>query len=156
MRARIDSLLHAMRWLPYSVIILALLQVAVWVVERTPPFKVIKGTIIPPTVAGGVLRIEGQVIRDVSRNCNLFVTQWVEDSVGFRHYLASVEMQAESIRKLEEISPGVTRYAPALPPGIPAGPATYHAESQYTCNPVHLAWPITIITRISFIIEAKS
>lgn len=156
MGARIDGLLHTLRWLPYTLIIVALIQVAVWAADRTPPFKVIKGTIIPPTVAGGILRIEGQVIRDVSRSCNLFVTQWVEDSFGFRHYLASVEMQAESIRKLEEISPGVTRYAPALPPGITPGPATYHAESQYTCNPVHSAFPIVVLTRIPFIIEAKS
>jgi hypothetical protein len=155
MKARIEHAMHVLRWLPYSVIFLALFQVALWAADRRPPFTVLEGTIVPPTVAGGVLRIEGKVIRDLTRNCNLFVTQWVEDRVGFRHYLASVEMQAESIRKLEEISPGLTRYAPALPPGIPAGSAVYHAESQYACNPVHALWPITIITRIPFTVEAK-
>lgn len=152
-RCSLEWAMHAFRWLPAVIIVIGAGQTIAWAINRTPPFTVLEGRIIPPAIPGGVLRIDGVVKRDLSRDCDLEVTQWVEESAGYRHYLNPVAMRAESIRKLEEISPGRTQYAAAIPPTVKPGPAVYHAESRYTCNPVHLLWPISIITRIPFNVE---
>lgn len=153
-RERVNNLLYAFRLLPILVISIALAQIFAWAFDREPPFVVIDGHIEPPAVPGGVLRITGAVKRDISRNCDLEVTQWVEDSSGYRHYLNPVAMRSDSIRKLEEISPGRTQYAASIPSTVKIGPSVYHAESRYVCNPVHFVWPVSIITRIAFEVEA--
>lgn len=154
LREAAEWTLHAFRFLPAIVVVAGLGQIIAWSIDRKAPFQVVKGQIVPPAYPGGVLRIDGVVKRDLSRSCDLEVTQWVEDANGYRHYLNPVAMRADSIRKLEELTPGRTQYAAAIPPTVNIGPAVYHAESRYACNPVHEIWPISIITRISFTVEA--
>lgn len=146
--------LSALRWIPTVVVVLACGQIVAWAMDRKSPFIVMDGYITPPAHPGGVLRINGKVKRDLSRDCDLEVTQWIEDSNGYRHYLSPVAMRSESIRKLEEFSPGETHYAAPIPPTVHPGYAIYHAESRYSCNPVHELWPITILTRIPFEVVA--
>lgn len=137
-------------WIPVLAIIAGLVMSLIWAADRSAPFVVKSSRVIPPVVAGETAKIEGEVWRDISRSCDLEVRHWIEDSAGFRHYLPNVQMASESIRRLEQISPGITRYTMAVPVAFAPGKAIYHAESLYTCNPVHMIWPISVITRISF------
>jgi len=142
-------------WIPVLAIIFGLVMSLVWAVDRSPPFVVKSARVIPPVRAGDTAKIEGEVWRDPGRACDLEVRHWIEDSSGFRHYLPNVHMASDSIKRLEQISPGVTRYTMAIPPAFTAGSAVYHAESLYFCNPVHLIWPISVITRLTFDVISK-
>lgn len=142
-------------WIPVLAIIFGLFMTLVWAADRSAPFVVKHGRVIPPVYAGDSAKIEGEVWRDTARNCDLEVRHWIEDAAGFRHYLPNVHMASESIRRLEQISPGVTRYTMAVPAAFISGRAVYHAESLYVCNPVHLIWPISVITRINFDVLQK-
>jgi hypothetical protein len=150
------SWLQRLSWVPVSLIIYAAVQTTVWVADREPPFHVLSSRVIPPSIPGAALRIEGQVWRDTSRHCDAEVHHWVEDHLGFRHYLQTVNIPAESIHKLEtDISPGQTKFSAQLPLSVAVGPAVYHAENRYICNPVHVFWPVSVITRIPFEVSAK-
>lgn len=143
--------LQRLSWIPVSVIIVATFMSAIWVSDRKPPFVVKTSVVVPPSVPGGPLLVEGDVERDIGRDCNLETHHWIEDSRGYRHYLPEVIIPSESIRRLEEsISPGRTKFSAQIPSTISLGKAIYHAENRYVCNPMHVVWPISVITRIPF------
>lgn len=144
------GILHTLLWIPSLVICLAVVQIVVWAADREPPFKVLNGEVVPPTNVGGVLKIRGDIRRDVTRGCSLTVSHWIEDRVGFRSYLPIVEMSADSLIRLEELAPGKTRFSNMVPHSVAPGAAIYHAENRYVCNPIHLIWPIVVVTRLPF------
>lgn len=147
---------YRMLWVPATIILVASLQSVIWAFDRDPPFLVKAAGITPPSYPGGPLLVQGDVERDISRDCNLETHHWIEDSRGYRHYLPVVVIPAESIRRLEqEISPGRTAFSAVIPLTITLGKAVYHAENRYICNPVHLIWPISVITRIPFEVTAR-
>jgi hypothetical protein len=151
-----SDLLNRLMWLPKATIIVGLVAMTYWAFDRKPPFVVHSARVVPPSIPGGALLVEGEVSRDVSRPCDLTVHHWVEDSQGYRHYLPVVQMPAESIKRLEQsISPGRTKFSTMLATAVPFGAATYHAENQYVCNPVHVLLPISVITRIPFTVTSK-
>lgn len=151
MKTKIDYWLQRLRWIPLLVLFMAAVQVIIWAAEREPPFHVIKGEVVPPTKPGGTLRIEGDVYRDISRECYVTIIHWIEDSAGFRHFLPSIGLTHESIKRTHAMTPGKTKYVARVQPDVPLGPAVYHAENKYVCNPWHLVVaPIVVVTDLAF------
>lgn len=144
------GILHTLLWIPSLIICLAVVQIVVWAADREPPFVVLDGGVVPPANVGGILKIKGDIRRDITRGCSLTVSHWIEDRVGFRSYLPVVEMSAESIAKLEQIAPGTTKFSNMIPYSVATGSAIYHAENRYVCNPTHVIWPIVVVTRLPF------
>lgn len=156
MAQQIQLIAKILGFVAYSVIVALTIQVLIWAADRKPPFEVITSQVTPPSYPGGQLLIEGEVKRDLSRECSFVGEHWIEDAKGFRHYLQPVAMGVDAIKRTDQVSPDYAKYAVPIPEAVPVGKSIYHVTQRYACNPIHLrAWPIEVETRIPFTLEAR-
>lgn len=138
------SFLHRFILIPYIAIAVGVLQTVVWALDRKPPFVVVSGGVTSEAVPGRPMKIEGEVVRDLSRECSARVEHWLEDGLGFRTYFSPIYISAEAMRRIAEKNPNATRYFVDLPQSVRPGKTRYMSTLLYTCNPVHLVWPIEV------------
>lgn len=153
----LNSVLRKFIWIPYIVLFSATIQLSFWVVDREPPVAIKSAIVVPPVTPGSSLRVEATVKRDLSRECDVLVNHWVQDVKGYRYYFPNVEITSDSIKRLEQLFPGFTKYTVELSKGAAVGKAVYHSELNYSCNPFHkFIYPIKVVYTVPFMIEEGS
>lgn len=132
--------------IPFVVLGLFAVQVALWAMDREPPFKSGVATVYP-TTSPGVLRIERNVRRDVSRNCSVTFSRYIIDSSGARSDLfhRPQYMSIEQRREIQRLAPNKLIEVVQIPAGLKPGKARLYTNLVYECNPLHIIWPIEVL-----------
>lgn len=140
-----------LRWLPLVFIAMMLAQCAVWVADRDPPFIILSYNTIPAK-PGGILVIDANVQRDLSRECSVELSSSIFDSAGVRwDYGSTQSVVPEGIRELDAKAPGKLLRKIQLPPGMTPGPGTMMSSMTYRCNMLQeIVAPIYLQTRFDF------
>lgn len=149
--SRATTIVEKLMWLWVVTLMISGAQLFVWWVDRVPPFELLSYT-APPVHAGGELRIDGTVRRDVDRGCSLVGSRHMLDAKGTRYEVSGVAtMTAQSLRRLDRAAPGELHLAIMTEPSMAAGPAQLVTVMQYACNPLQeLIWPIDVEMAIDF------
>ena len=145
---RIVNLSNRMAWLAWAMIIVAVVQVALWAMDRDVPYQVVNYT--ATTNERESVTLEMQVRRDTTRNCELTMQRWLRDARGFRWYLPPLFFHASEVHELEHQYPGAVKLVLQLPGAIPSGTTSYRATMRYQCNPMHMVWPLIYEQEILF------
>lgn len=154
-KPRLYAAMQKWLWLPWVVIILTTVsvvaQVSVWMLDTRKPFELLSYT-VNQVKAGGLLRVDGKVRRDLDRECSLRGARYIMDSQGARYdFGSSIVMTAEALRIMDKLSAGEIHQVHQLPAYIAPGPASMITTMQYVCNPLHeLFRPIAVDMRIDF------
>lgn len=119
-----------------------------WAQDTKPPFKMKDFTVDSAAPVGGFVKITMFVDRDISRNCDVVVSRFVQDAKGYRSYSASQSLSAADVVRLELTSPGVARVIVPIPLAAAPGLGTVGTTLQYTCNPVQRLFPIYLALSI--------
>jgi hypothetical protein len=131
------------------IIIIALMLVAYYAMDREPPFAVISVT---PTSArpGEYVTLQATVRRDVQRRCSAEFSRYLFDAAGSRYDLGHSISSAEMIERIQATSPDVLRISVMLPNMMEVGPANLQTVLAYECNKVHRFFPIMVTTDLPF------
>ena len=142
-------------WVPWMVIIVlvfgTLIQLVAWWFDTESPFKLLSYT-APAVHAGGVLEVDGKVVRDLNRNCSLVGSRYIIDSAGTRYDIGMASiMTPDAIRSMDAIAPGELHQKFLLPYYIAPGKAVITTTMQYSCNPLQeILHPISVEMTIPF------
>lgn len=152
------SALHArmahLLWLPLGVLLLSLLQLALWAADRAPPF-VLASVMVSTAAPGRTVQLEALVRREISRRCSVHYTRQIFDGAGVRHDLEGEQYNsAEAIEHMERRNPGRLLLAIAISADARPGSAALVEARRYQCNPLHALWPIEVTTVMPFTIAA--
>ena len=140
MDSSIWFVLERLRFIPILAIIAFICLAVFWSIDRSVPFKVLN-YVAPPTKAGGILHIEANVVRDVTRDCSVQLSSHIIDSKGVRwDLLATQHVTPDGIREVEKHSPGKLIRHIQLPPGLSVGKAIVQSSNTYRCNPMQEAF----------------
>ncbi len=122
------------------------IQLAVWAADRHPPFELLSYS-ADPVQPGETFLIRAHVRRDLHRMCGVKYTRLFFDSRGARYELTDNTqfMNAEALYKMNKINPGRLTVADTVPPHAARGPAQIMTVLDYTCNPVHQVYPISVV-----------
>ena len=140
------GVLHFDRRSIYAAIVaVGLLGPLMWyTLDRDPPYLIMAGKIEPANPKpGSTIEISWDV-RPLRASCEGHkltgsINREIVDSKGVRHSYALVNARYAA-GELE-----INRFV-QLPENLPAGPAIYHSEACYTCNPVQVLWPVCLRT----------
>ena len=148
---RIYQAMRRLVLLPWLLIILGIVQIIVWSLDRTPPFQVLSYT-TEPAKAGGTVLLYADVWRDTTRNCSLEFSSYIYDSIGTRWDYEGVQLvTAEGMTALEAKTPGKLFRKMRIPENMAAGPASIQTYMSYRCNPLQdLVRPIQVSTEFLF------
>lgn len=149
--SRLWAWMHRWRIVPVLLILFLIGQLALWALDREPPFKLLNYT-THPARAGGVLAIDASVSRDLDRGCYVELSSSIVDAIGVRwDFGATQSVSPNGIRDIDALSPGKLLRKIQLPTGISPGPASVLSSMTYRCNPLHdLIRPISVQTRFEF------
>ncbi len=138
-------------WIPYSFLLVFVLRVGVWALDREPPFRLIAASTNAPS-PGGVLTVSAQVRRDLDRDCSVLFSRYLFDRNGFRHESMGPQlMTPEALRIMDEIAPGRLNVSLRIPPEFPPGAGTMNTVLEYRCNPLQdLIRPIQVEMVVPF------
>lgn len=144
-------ILNSLMWLWVIILIVSGVQVAVWWLDRRPPFELLSYT-APPVQAGGVLRVDGLVRRDLDRDCSVVASRNLMDSSASRYEVSSmITMTPAALRKMDAAAPGEIHLSIPIPPYMPPGRADLVTVLAYRCNPLQdIMRPIDVQMRIPF------
>lgn len=135
-------------WL--SILTVSAGQIAVWALDRTPPFAMLS-YYAPPTQRGTVLHLTGEVMRDVERGCGVIFSRHLIDAQGYRIDLTtSQRMSAAALTDMDRVMPQKLFLAVHIPAYTSPGRARLATVLQYECNPLHRIWPIPVEMTIDF------
>lgn len=148
----IRTLNFMIRWSMVAWLSAAFLLVP-WVIDRQPPFSTLGASYLPPIYPGSPMRLVLEVRRDKSRSCAVTGSRWVQDRDGARFYLESLDLSADAVSDLETSTPDQAIILFDVHRSAVKGPASYHADLQYVCNPLHHVWPIRVESLARFLIE---
>lgn len=113
------------------------------VLDRDPPYLIKGGTVEPrDPLPGAAIHVSWDVMpirACASQPTHGSVTREIIDSKGVKHAYASVDAIYSSG------APEINRVV-QLPQSIPSGPAVYHSQACYACNPVQQIWPVCFRT----------
>lgn len=122
-----------------------LTQVAVWMVDTSPPFEMLRYT-LPPVAPGMWTTLKAKVKRNLDRNCSVDFNRYFFDSNGERFDISTNQhMNASAVRELDNQRPGELLFQFQVPYTAAHGPATLVTSLDYVCNPLHTLHPIQII-----------
>lgn len=118
--------------------------------DRTPPYVRTSGMIEPNEAMPGSTITVRWTLREI-RYCPLdhrrVTTRRVTDRNGIEHRYAPTSIDYDVDKPMEIVR------SVQLPANIVPGPATYHSETCYACNPFQEMWPVCVTTPdIPFII----
>lgn len=137
----LDCLADKYRWVAHIFLWLGVASFAWLISDRDPPFDVVR--VYPAEArAGEYVFIEADVQRDMTRLCSVDYSRRLYDSNGTRFPVESGSMDEDSIRELEQRSPGKLRIAVRLPEVMATGHAVLETNREYTCNKAHKWAPI--------------
>ena len=138
-------------WLWRLIIIVSLIQVAWWAVDRAPPFRLIDATTNSPA-PGGVLHITARVERDLDRECSVTFSRYLFDAAGFRHDSIGPQLMSPwALRTMDAMAPGQLNIRMRIPEEFPPGKGTINTVLEYRCNPLQdVMRPIQIEMNIPF------
>jgi hypothetical protein len=136
-------------WLARTVILLSLLIVIGYAMDRRVPFRV-DATDYAEGQRGSHVVLKADVWRDVSRHCSAEFARYVFDAAGARFDLGNSIATDAMIRDMERRQPGRLVVAIDIPEAAAVGPARMVTTLQYRCNKVHSLWPIETTTEIPF------
>lgn len=145
------SFVDNLRWLWRAILVLCLLQVAWWLVDRVPPFRLIEATTNTPR-PGEMLIVEARVHRDLKRDCSVTFSRYLFDSAGFRHESIGPQLMTPyALRTMDAMAPGQLNIRMQIPEGFPPGRGTVNTVLEYRCNPLQdLVRPIQVEMNIPF------
>ncbi|WP_157266332.1 hypothetical protein [Azohydromonas aeria] len=144
------DILYRGRWWATAVLLLCLVRVVFWALDREPPFELRGASVEQPVEPGGPVRITLDVRRDLSRNCSLLIVRYLIDGARFRFYLPTIELDASALEQLERQTPGENRILLQMPPEATAGKGAFGNVLSYACNPVHFVWPLRVAYEVPF------
>lgn len=147
-----------------AVSLVALLTI--WVLDREPPFVLVKYIVPQPVKAGEQIVFVLPANRDVSRECDVHFTRYLLDGANIRYdYTSSGPpdgrdtrvqmMSAEGLSDMNARMGPWLRVAVVIPAGATPGKATLGTELEYQCNPLHVWWPIKVSLSFPFEILPK-
>jgi len=123
---------------------MAFVAPAMWMMlDRTPPYIRVSGSITPTEASPGETVSAHWTIRPI-RICvphgyKNTVTRSIVDSKGIVHHYDPTPI-TESV---QQNSPSIeTTFQ--LPASLPPGPARYHSEACYACNPIQEFMPVCV------------
>jgi hypothetical protein len=148
---RADSVLERLAWIPSVVLLLAVIIIAVQMMDRRPPFEIQH---VEPAFAraGEALTLHAEVWRDSSRRCSATMSRYVFDANGARWDYPVSMFSAGLINRMEEQTPGMLKVALIVPAGAAPGQADMVSVLSYQCNRAHALWPIEVTTHMPFMI----
>ena len=148
---RIYQAMRKLVLLPWLVISLALVQVSVWAMDRSPPFALLSFKVNSPQ-PGQLLTVEAKVRRDLDRECSVYFSRYLFDSIGVRYDLTGPQMMSPSaIRQMDSLAPGELNLILPVPTTFRPGPAVFSTVLEYRCNPLQdLIRPIYVQMHIAF------
>lgn len=115
-----------------------LFVMAAW--NRTAPVESVVISATDAVVTGAtIVSID---IEPDDRSCSRATYRWLTDSKGVDHFVSSDSMTAAARTKFFKslrVGVDIIQVVP-MPKGIATGPATYHSESEYGCNPIQSYW----------------
>lgn len=121
-------------WVWTLIIVVSVLQVCYWALDRSPPFRVESYT-VAPVHRGEVVSIDAKVWRDVNRGCSVTLANSLYDSKGVRYSIEPpIKFTPGDISALDRKSPGRMMRNIQLPDIVPAGPASIVSSMEYECN----------------------
>ena len=138
-------------WFWVILLLVSVGQVIWWSLDREPPFKV-KEVRVTNSAPGGVVHVDAEVFRDMSRECGVTLSSHLYDSTGTRFVIdATTSISSAGIAALERKSPGKLRRTIQLPDGVAVGPASIVSSMTYTCNALQeVLRPIQVQTDFQF------
>lgn len=144
-----DDLLKRAMWVANAILILGLLSVAWFAMDREPPFAVLS---VEPASAlpGQWVKLRGEVRRDLHRKCASDFSRYIFDSEGVRFDLGNASASAAMIERIDRSDPGHLTIAFQVPATIHPGKAELVTVLEYACNKVHRFWPIEVLTTMPF------
>lgn len=125
-----------------------------WLYDRTDnPSEQIGLPVAQLVVAGEDVTFQVPIKRDLKRECSATAYRYMLDSNGARSSIGDLqEYTRDSIVRLEQVSPGMSRFKFTMPKTTPSGPATLFTNLKYKCltNPLTLIWPIEVTREWTF------
>lgn len=110
-----------------------------WTGDRTPPTRLISTEVLTPTVEpGGIIQVRYVVQRD--RTCDTRADRMLFDSEGRRKPL-------DDINSAGPLGPTTYIATAEVPTWFALGKARYVTSSVFTCNPLHVLFPIVATPR---------
>ena len=133
-----------LRVIPWMMILISAGQIAWWAADRVAPLQMIK---YRPMVGqpGGMVIIEADVKRDLSRGCSVVGNRTMYDAKGTLFTISDNKtVSAKALEVLDSLMPGKTAIAITIPLEAAPGKAKIVTTLNYTCNPLQrlLDWPI--------------
>jgi len=108
-----------------------------WAASREPPSVILRVEVVTPRVPpGGTLEARYTVLR--KDLCQTTIERSLTDSAGTRHLMPSQFFSIEP----GPIGDDVYVSPAAVPIDAAPGPARYQVIASYSCNPLHVFWPI--------------
>jgi hypothetical protein len=150
MTGLLRAALRTAQWTFAALALLGVVQIAVWALDRRPPFVLLD---VAPAVAvpGESVVITMAVRRDVSRHCAATFTRWVFDGKNVRIDLEGQQtMSAAGVANIEARAPGRLTVRVPIPISAFPGLAELVTDIDYVCNPLQKWWPINVISRAPF------
>lgn len=123
--------------------VMVAMQVACWVLERTPPI-VIKDYVVNDAPQGGPVVLSISVKRDLTRRCSVTLTRVFFDAVGTRHHIVTQHHNTLASAMNEKLMPGRLTIGFDIPSAAARGAGHLVTTAEYTCNPLHTVWPIPL------------
>ena len=140
----------AIRLVPASIFVIAMCvafmvaMVLVWSRDNEPPFLLHRYT-VTPAYPGGTMLVVADVERNLSRQCEALYSRRFVDSSGAMHAIEpDTSMGVNSIKSMDRRSPGKLIFTVPISKDTPPGKGLIVTPLQYTCNPWHYRYPITM------------
>ncbi|MDO9277120.1 MAG: hypothetical protein Q7U05_00975 [Polaromonas sp.] len=129
-----------------SMVCVAVGQVVVWAMDRTPPF-VVNSYTSSPTHRGETAKIKVTVKRDLTRMCSVTYSRMFLDAKGVAWDLTEGVrlMTAKSLDELDKRNPDMLAIKIKVPDQAAVGKGSVMTVLEYVCNPVHQLYPIPMV-----------
>lgn len=115
----------------------ALLWGMTWYFDTEPPIKMSSYT-TTPAYPGGTMLVVADVKRALDRECDATYSVRFVDSRGVSQPIeSSTPISANSIRGMDEKTPGKLMFAVPIADWTPSGMGEVVVPLMYTCNPYH-------------------
>lgn len=155
--ATLDRLANRLVFIGLAFLVIPLAVFCMWSVDRKPPFELVSYNDI--TVVPGSSLVAHEVVRrDVERNCSVSFARYTMDSRKVKgNESPTTFMNARAITNLS-LTMGLDHLDITYPisDDMPVGQASLITVLDYRCNPLHMIWPIQVVTVVPFNVIAKN
>lgn len=122
--------------------------------DRSPPVTVHGYSLSDASYhVGEPLKIDWNLERDITRDCDCTIYSEVIDSEGNKYSYETQHIPSELLKVRGKSSPGISKVVRQIPYNLSSGIAHYHVVLEYKCNPTHSLWPIRVPLTAQFVID---